>query len=215
MIYFFHHYELPAILQQIRIQEMLLQNQQAGQNQTALQDNLNNNTHPAAQAGPQPPAPQAGPQLAAPQLAAQPGPQPAAQPGPQPAAPQMGTAPAQPAAPHPGPQTGTAMAHPGPQTGTTAAQTAAILTEVLNSSGPVHCQSSPAHRPPGLGVEGGGSVGDKGEASSSTELSNPPSCPPIGDSSGISSSPQPTDWRATPLIQSSTMDQDQPEAPPS
>ncbi|KAL1023214.1 hypothetical protein UPYG_G00037790 [Umbra pygmaea] len=46
MIYFFHHYELPAILQQIRIQEMLLQNQQAGQggNQTALQDNLNNNT---------------------------------------------------------------------------------------------------------------------------------------------------------------------------
>ncbi|KAK5907802.1 hypothetical protein CesoFtcFv8_005613 [Champsocephalus esox] len=44
MIYFFHHYELPAILQQIRIQEMLLQNQQAGQNnQTALQDNLNNN----------------------------------------------------------------------------------------------------------------------------------------------------------------------------
>ncbi|XP_048832030.1 membralin isoform X2 [Brienomyrus brachyistius] len=44
MIYFFHHYELPAILQQIRIQEMLLQNQQAGQgNQTTLQDNLNNN----------------------------------------------------------------------------------------------------------------------------------------------------------------------------
>uniref|UniRef100_A0A8C9ZBR6 Transmembrane protein 259 n=1 Tax=Sander lucioperca TaxID=283035 RepID=A0A8C9ZBR6_SANLU len=42
MIYFFHHYELPAILQQIRIQEMLLQNQQAGQQQ-ALQDNLNNN----------------------------------------------------------------------------------------------------------------------------------------------------------------------------
>ncbi|XP_053558791.1 membralin [Bombina bombina] len=46
MIYFFHHYELPAILQQIRIQEMLLQNQQAGQNQTSLQDNLNNNTTP-------------------------------------------------------------------------------------------------------------------------------------------------------------------------
>ncbi|XP_067368670.1 membralin isoform X2 [Channa argus] len=46
MIYFFHHYELPAILQQIRIQEMLLQNQQVGQaNQTALQDNLNNNNH--------------------------------------------------------------------------------------------------------------------------------------------------------------------------
>ncbi|XP_058493447.1 membralin isoform X2 [Solea solea] len=51
MIYFFHHYELPAILQQIRIQEMLLQNQ-AGQNhQTALQDNLNNNTAAAANAG--------------------------------------------------------------------------------------------------------------------------------------------------------------------
>ncbi|XP_076135300.1 membralin isoform X2 [Alosa pseudoharengus] len=51
MIYFFHHYELPAILQQIRIQEMLLQNQQAGQaNQTALQDNLNNNTTPSANA---------------------------------------------------------------------------------------------------------------------------------------------------------------------
>lgn len=50
MIYFFHHYELPAILQQIRIQEMLLQNQLAGQggNQTALQDNLNNNTTAAA-----------------------------------------------------------------------------------------------------------------------------------------------------------------------
>lgn len=43
MIYFFHHYELPAILQQIRIQEMLLQNQQVG-TQTTLQDNLNNNT---------------------------------------------------------------------------------------------------------------------------------------------------------------------------
>ncbi|XP_076880861.1 membralin isoform X2 [Brachyhypopomus gauderio] len=54
MIYFFHHYELPAILQQIRIQEMLLQNQQAGQaNQTALQDNLNNNT---SAAGPAPTA---------------------------------------------------------------------------------------------------------------------------------------------------------------
>lgn len=51
MMYFFHHYELPAILQQIRIQEMLLQNQQAGQapgQQTMLQDNLNNNTTAAA-----------------------------------------------------------------------------------------------------------------------------------------------------------------------
>ncbi|XP_035269991.1 membralin isoform X1 [Anguilla anguilla] len=51
MIYFFHHYELPAILQQIRIQEIFLQNQQAGQgNQTTLQDNLNNNTSSAAPA---------------------------------------------------------------------------------------------------------------------------------------------------------------------
>ncbi|XP_068599432.1 LOW QUALITY PROTEIN: membralin [Brachionichthys hirsutus] len=60
MVYFFHHYELPAILQQIRIQEMLLQNQQAGQNQTALQDNLNNNhsaaTDPAPPADPRAPA---------------------------------------------------------------------------------------------------------------------------------------------------------------
>ncbi|XP_037553791.1 membralin isoform X2 [Nematolebias whitei] len=57
MIYFFHHYELPAILQQIRIQEMLLQNQQAGQNQTALQDNLNNNHSAATVADPGPPGP--------------------------------------------------------------------------------------------------------------------------------------------------------------
>uniref|UniRef100_A0A8C6V723 Transmembrane protein 259 n=1 Tax=Neogobius melanostomus TaxID=47308 RepID=A0A8C6V723_9GOBI len=54
MIYFFHHYELPAILQQIRIQEMLLQNQQAGQNNpTALQDGA---TAAAAQPGPPPTA---------------------------------------------------------------------------------------------------------------------------------------------------------------
>ncbi|XP_014004858.1 membralin isoform X1 [Salmo salar] len=58
MIYFFHHYELPAILQQIRIQEMLLQNQLAGQggNQTALQDNLNNNNTTTAAAGAAAPA---------------------------------------------------------------------------------------------------------------------------------------------------------------
>ncbi|KAE8294733.1 Membralin Transmembrane protein 259 [Larimichthys crocea] len=81
MIYFFHHYELPAILQQIRIQEMLLQNQQAGQaNQTALQDNLNNN-HSNAAAGP---GPGPGP---APANTTQPGPnstQPGPQTGPQP-----------------------------------------------------------------------------------------------------------------------------------
>lgn len=70
MIYFFHHYELPAILQQIRIQEMLLQNQQAGQgNQTALQDNLNNNTAVAGAQGPAP-APGQGANTAPP---AQPG----------------------------------------------------------------------------------------------------------------------------------------------
>ncbi|XP_069503576.1 membralin isoform X2 [Ambystoma mexicanum] len=59
MMYFFHHYELPAILQQIRIQEMLLQNQQAGQapgHQTMLQDNLNNNTTATA-SRPAPPMP--------------------------------------------------------------------------------------------------------------------------------------------------------------
>uniref|UniRef100_A0A8C8RM65 Transmembrane protein 259 n=1 Tax=Pelusios castaneus TaxID=367368 RepID=A0A8C8RM65_9SAUR len=63
MIYFFHHYELPAILQQIRIQEMLLQNQQVGQGtQTTLQDNLNNNTTAApAHMGSRRPHPAAGP----------------------------------------------------------------------------------------------------------------------------------------------------------
>ncbi|XP_005281104.2 membralin isoform X2 [Chrysemys picta bellii] len=63
MIYFFHHYELPAILQQIRIQEMLLQNQQVGQGtQTTLQDNLNNNTTAApTDMGGRRPHPAAGP----------------------------------------------------------------------------------------------------------------------------------------------------------
>lgn len=60
MIYFFHHYELPAILQQIRIQEMLLQNQQVG-TQTTLQDNLNNNTTVAStEPGSRPPLLPAG-----------------------------------------------------------------------------------------------------------------------------------------------------------
>ncbi|XP_071583797.1 membralin isoform X2 [Heliangelus exortis] len=75
MIYFFHHYELPAILQQIRIQEMLLQNQQVGQGtQTTLQDNLNNNTTAApVEAGgrrapltPGPPGDSSGPAALAP-----------------------------------------------------------------------------------------------------------------------------------------------------
>lgn len=30
MIYFFHHYELPAILQQARIQQIIIENQQNG-----------------------------------------------------------------------------------------------------------------------------------------------------------------------------------------
>uniref|UniRef100_A0A7N6A2B7 Transmembrane protein 259 n=1 Tax=Anabas testudineus TaxID=64144 RepID=A0A7N6A2B7_ANATE len=72
MIYFFHHYELPAILQQIRIQEMLLQNQQAGQaNQTALQDNLNNN-HSAAAAAAEPRPQPGSPSSAHPQNDPQP-----------------------------------------------------------------------------------------------------------------------------------------------
>lgn len=50
MIYFFHHYELPAILQQIRIQEMLLQTPPLGPGTpTVLPDDLNNNSDtPAA-----------------------------------------------------------------------------------------------------------------------------------------------------------------------
>ncbi|XP_075901352.1 membralin isoform X2 [Nelusetta ayraudi] len=91
MIYFFHHYELPAILQQIRIQEMLLQNQQA--NQTALQDNLNNNhsaaaapaAAPAAAAAAAPAAAAAAPPAAPPPAApAEPGPSGTSQPGPGP-----------------------------------------------------------------------------------------------------------------------------------
>ncbi|XP_072294208.1 membralin isoform X2 [Eucyclogobius newberryi] len=68
MIYFFHHYELPAILQQIRIQEMLLQNQQAGQNNpTALQDNAS----AAAEPGPAPDAPQPSHSAPSPEAEAQ------------------------------------------------------------------------------------------------------------------------------------------------
>ncbi|XP_021497524.1 membralin isoform X2 [Meriones unguiculatus] len=58
MIYFFHHYELPAILQQIRIQEMLLQPPPLGPGTpTALPDDLNNNSG-------SPTAPEPGPPLA-------------------------------------------------------------------------------------------------------------------------------------------------------
>ena len=35
MIYFFHHYELPAILQQARIQQIIIENQQQGQDPNA------------------------------------------------------------------------------------------------------------------------------------------------------------------------------------
>ncbi|KAM3619676.1 uncharacterized protein V6R79_011710 [Siganus canaliculatus] len=124
MIYFFHHYELPAILQQIRIQEMLLQNQQGGQaNQTALQDNLNNNHSAGAGA--------AGTAGAAAATAPGPGPANASQPGP----------PTEPA-------TVTAASSSSPAAGVSAgagggevrselnwvAQTAAIITEALSTS---------------------------------------------------------------------------------
>ncbi|XP_008835411.1 membralin isoform X2 [Nannospalax galili] len=53
MIYFFHHYELPAILQQIRIQEMLLQTPQLGAGPpSALPDELNNNAGSSPPLGP-------------------------------------------------------------------------------------------------------------------------------------------------------------------
>ncbi|XP_077888422.1 membralin isoform X2 [Ictidomys tridecemlineatus] len=51
MIYFFHHYELPAILQQVRIQELLLQAPPLGPGApTALPEDLNNNSGPQAAA---------------------------------------------------------------------------------------------------------------------------------------------------------------------
>ncbi|VFV21448.1 low quality protein: [Lynx pardinus] len=63
MMYFFHHYELPAILQQIRIQEMLLQTPPLGPGApTALPDDLNNNGGaPAAAPDPAGRAPALGP----------------------------------------------------------------------------------------------------------------------------------------------------------
>ncbi|KAM8875748.1 membralin isoform 2-T2 [Spinachia spinachia] len=112
MIYFFHHYELPAILQQIRIQEMLLQNQQAGQaNQTALQDNLNNNNSAAA---------------------AGPGPTNAGQPGPNGPQPEAQTDPLTTSS-----STAAAASGVGGEVRSElnwVAQTAAIITEVLSSS---------------------------------------------------------------------------------
>nr|XP_033477057.1 membralin [Epinephelus lanceolatus] len=136
MIYFFHHYELPAILQQIRIQEMLLQNQQAGQaNQTALQDNANNNNTAAAAVATTGPA-----------NTTQPGPN-TIQPG-----------------PHTDPQTSSSSSSSSSPASAAAgggevraelnwvAQTAAIITEALSSS------SQPSDG--GGGVSGGqGSAG--------------------------------------------------------
>ncbi|XP_049443819.1 membralin isoform X1 [Epinephelus fuscoguttatus] len=134
MIYFFHHYELPAILQQIRIQEMLLQNQQAGQaNQTALQDNANNNNTAAAAVATTGPA-----------NTTQPGPN-TIQPG-----------------PHTDPQTSSSSSSSPPPAAAGGgevraelnwvAQTAAIITEALSSS------SQPSDG--GGGVSGGqGSAG--------------------------------------------------------
>lgn len=56
MIYFFHHYELPAILQQVRVQELLLQAPALGPGApTTLPDDLNNNAA-SAPAAARPPA---------------------------------------------------------------------------------------------------------------------------------------------------------------
>ncbi|XP_035141726.1 membralin isoform X2 [Callithrix jacchus] len=60
MIYFFHHYELPAILQQLRIQEMLLQAPPLGPGTpTALPDDMNNNAGAPAAAPDSPSQPAA------------------------------------------------------------------------------------------------------------------------------------------------------------
>ncbi|CAL8251857.1 unnamed protein product [Merluccius merluccius] len=138
MIYFFHHYELPAILQQIRIQEMLLQNQQAGQvNQTALQDNLNNNTHPAPQPA-QPGAAVGQPGVAVARAGA--------------AVSRLGATMAQSEAAEAQPAPLLQPQAPAPSRMAPeldwVAQTAAIITEVLNSSGPAHRPPSSVHSPP-------------------------------------------------------------------
>uniref|UniRef100_A0A3Q3K9H8 Transmembrane protein 259 n=2 Tax=Monopterus albus TaxID=43700 RepID=A0A3Q3K9H8_MONAL len=133
MIYFFHHYELPAILQQIRIQEMLLQNQQAGQaNQTALQDNLNNNNSAAAVAGTGHPGPSSTTQ---PQTDPQP------------------SSSSSPAAGH-GEEVRSEL--------NWVTQTAAIITEALSSSVQHPSVDSIEHNGPAVlsGVNGGGATGD-------------------------------------------------------
>ncbi|XP_026179215.1 membralin [Mastacembelus armatus] len=138
MIYFFHHYELPAILQQIRIQEMLLQNQQAGQaNQTALQDNLNNNNSAAA----------AGP---VPANTTQPGP--------------TNTQPPQ-SDPQPSSSSAPVTGGGGSELNWVA-QTAAIITEALSSSvqQPSLDSTEPRGSPMLSGVNGGGATGGPGSA---------------------------------------------------
>nr|XP_046246972.1 membralin isoform X2 [Scatophagus argus] len=145
MIYFFHHYELPAILQQIRIQEMLLQNQQAGQaNQTALQDNLNNNHSAAAAAAataPPPPGPGPGPANTT-QL----GPN-VTQSGPQ----------ADPQPPSNSPAAAAAAGGGGEVRSELnwVAQTAAIITEALSTSNPPPPSTDPIHDVGGQGGSGG------------------------------------------------------------
>ncbi|XP_071328896.1 membralin isoform X2 [Trachinotus anak] len=139
MIYFFHHYELPAILQQIRIQEMLLQNQQAGQaNQTALQDNLNNNNAAAAAAA------AVGPRPAS---TTQPGPTNTSQPQTE---------------PQPSSSSSPATGGGGEVRSELnwVAQTAAIITEALSSSAQHPSVDSIEHHP----VSGGGAAGGQGSA---------------------------------------------------
>ncbi|KAM4629148.1 membralin isoform 2-T3 [Polymixia lowei] len=237
MIYFFHHYELPAILQQIRIQEMLLQNQQAGQaNQTALQDNLNNNTGP----GPANPAPaRAG------AAGAQQGP---------PGEPQASASSQAAASPEPDGQASSSSAGQLDWM----AQTAAIITEALSSSGPAQLvggtgagvtaagQRSAASSAAmsvvaeiRMGVAGGGggegeenteicpnvvaveikTIGGANSSSADGSATPPPPSPPIGGAqaveagpSGVSPSPPHTDCRASPPKQSPVTDQ--PPAPP-
>ncbi|XP_040895965.1 LOW QUALITY PROTEIN: membralin [Toxotes jaculatrix] len=145
MIYFFHHYELPAILQQIRIQEMLLQNQQAGQaNQTALQDNLNNNNGGGGAAA-------AAAAATAAAAAATTGPGPAST-----TQPQTNPQPSSSSSP-------TAAAGGGGEVRSElnwVAQTAAIITEALSSS----TQHPSVDSADPLPVSGGGSAGGQGSA---------------------------------------------------
>lgn len=188
MIYFFHHYELPAILQQIRIQEMLLQNQQAGQNNpTALQDS-------ASVAGAQP-----GPAVDPPQPSPA---DPSSDPPPQNDLPTTASASA--------PTTADPTVAPGDVRSELnwVAQTAAIITEALSTSAqqgnPVHyrvsdsgsarqrCDTEPGSVSP--------TVNDKSVAadatSTATSTPGPLSVRQVkeeGAASGVSPTPLPTD----------------------